>query len=757
MKKLRGVINIATRVCVALALLLTALAALPVTTARAESGGYTLDFDGVNDAVRVGNVDNLGPTILGATCRTTKSMTVWFRPLGAAQPDDSGFGVRGDLIMGDTPEWFGITRATVSGVDRIRFFNFDNNADIIATTYTVGEWVHLAYVHANGRLKAYKNGVLVGDIASGETTNNAIPLPVGCANLAVGGQYRGPQPFPRVEGQIDEAAFWGKELTVAEIRQLMYAGLVGDEANLGAYYKMTNGAGAVVEDDKTTGTDYDGLFADGASPEWKASGALAGPDNALDFDGVNDHVEVVNGSAAIAGQAAFSISGWVYPRTADAVDPDSEGYFGVRNNATADFYLLQVGTNIQGRFQNSSGSAFNVFTPVLASAWQHLALIYDGAALSIYQNGVMVESTPASGTITDGTLPFLIGAGYKTGGVASLFLDGMVDEVQIWSAALSEQQVRENMAQTISHTSANLQAYYRFDQYAAADQTILYDLTANNRDGALTDMDTTTDWVASTAFNTWIGADSTDWSATGNWSRYAAPAGGDSAGVYAASLANNPTLGAAASMNNLVVAAGAALTVNTAGSLNVSDWLYNYGTISQSQTVNAAAATFAGTGSYGGVILDPGADDLGTVTVTIDGYQPCNVGDETIHRCFNVTSTNAPTNATLTFFFDEGELNGNTCSSLELYHATAVWTQVPLDATYGVNGRDCVSAPRSLRATGITSFSPFAAKTGAAPTAIELQNFSGTSAGDGLLLISLLLLAGAGAGLAWAARRRMTA
>jgi hypothetical protein len=381
--------------------------------------------------------------------------------------------------------------------------------------------------------------------------------------------------------------------------------------------------------------------------------------------------------------------------------------------------------------------------------------VYDGVELQLYQNGLLMDATPASGMITDATLPFLIGAGNKTGGVASLFLDGMVDEVQIWSIALTAQQVQENMAQTIAHTSANLQAYYRFDQYASADQTTLYDLTANNRDGSLVDMDETTDWVASTAFNTWIGADSTDWSATGNWSRYAAPVAADTVGIYAAGLANNPSLGAVANMTNLVVAAGAALNVTSAGNLNVLDWLYNYGDISLTQTVDAAPASFFSTGGYGGVTIDPGGDNLGAVLVTIQGNQPCNVGDETIHRCFAITSTNAPTNATVTFFFQDAELNGNTCDTLELYHATAVWTQIPLDATYDTDGRDCVGDPRSVRATGITSFSPFALKSGAAPTAITLQEFYGASAADSLLLVVTLLLAGAGLGLAWAVRRRL--
>ena len=50
---------------------------------------------------------------------------------------------------------------------------------MIAVDYTVGEWIHIAVVHGEGLLRVYRNGVEVGSVPSGATTQpNTGALPI---------------------------------------------------------------------------------------------------------------------------------------------------------------------------------------------------------------------------------------------------------------------------------------------------------------------------------------------------------------------------------------------------------------------------------------------------------------------------------------------------------------------------------------------------------------------------------------------------
>jgi hypothetical protein len=73
--------------------------------------------------------------------------------------------------------------------------------------------------------------------------------------------------------------------------------------------------------------------------------------------------------------------------------------------------------------------------------------------------------------------------------------NGEMDEVSLWNRALSETDIRDIMCQRLIGTENGLLAYYRFDHVSGA---VLTDLSGNNYNGTLTNMDNT-DWVTSGA------------------------------------------------------------------------------------------------------------------------------------------------------------------------------------------------------------------------------------------------------------------
>ena len=139
--------------------------------------------------------------------------------------------------------------------------------------------------------------------------------------------------------------------------------------------------------------------------------AKAQPQNALDFDGIDDKVTIPAASSLIANSNGISLACWVYPRNTAPGFPNFDGIAGFRNESDCDFYMLQLtATSVEARFRNS---AFEVYTVegfgLQLNTWQLLVLTYDGSTLSFYINGALSASTAASGTITNTSADMLIG------------------------------------------------------------------------------------------------------------------------------------------------------------------------------------------------------------------------------------------------------------------------------------------------------------------------------------------------------------
>jgi hypothetical protein len=252
---------------------------IPVLSVRADGAGYALEFDGSNDFVELAQT----ASIMGAGWENTKSVSMWVKPQGPTPVCGNPTPAWCDAVFGDRPRWWGISRGAINGVDKIWVWNVDGSPDSgldqIGIDYTSGEWVHIVMVHSGGRLYAYRNGELVGDIASGTTlqpNTGARPM------LQLGGVINSDTRNWTFEGQLDEVRIWNRVRTVEEINQDMYQSLAGNESGLMAYYKMSDGAGLTLTDDSVNswnGILRDGLESvlvppDGSPPEWVESSAF---------------------------------------------------------------------------------------------------------------------------------------------------------------------------------------------------------------------------------------------------------------------------------------------------------------------------------------------------------------------------------------------------------------------------------------------------------------------------------------------------
>lgn len=248
----------------------------PDRVSRADSAGYALQFDGTSDLVQLWNT----ASIMGTGWKDTKSINLWVKPT-ANNLCHSSEVASCRLLFGDRPHYWGIMIGEIpsgilQGEDRIWIWNFDGSEDFIGIPYTPDEWVNIAFVHADGILHAYRNGVEVRSRLSGTTQQD----PGDQGVLYIGGMITPPDAILTSASIIDEVRIWDRAITADEILQNMYQTLNGDEPGLKAYYQMSDGAGLSLTDDSQfnwTGSLLDGFAGvpgDGFPPQWVGSDAF---------------------------------------------------------------------------------------------------------------------------------------------------------------------------------------------------------------------------------------------------------------------------------------------------------------------------------------------------------------------------------------------------------------------------------------------------------------------------------------------------
>ncbi|MBK7904583.1 MAG: PASTA domain-containing protein [Proteobacteria bacterium] len=133
--------------------------------------------------------------------------------------------------------------------------------------------------------------------------------------------------------------------------------------------------------------------------------------------------------------------------------------------------------------------------------WQHIAGTYDGAQFRLYVNGVQVASMARSGTLATNNANLVVG----NAAAISRPFHGTIEEVRIWSRALSAAELQANMNVELPGAQAGLLAYYRFNE---GDGQTVGDGSGNGRDAVLgsdaTVQATDPSWVQTVTISTTV-------------------------------------------------------------------------------------------------------------------------------------------------------------------------------------------------------------------------------------------------------------
>jgi hypothetical protein len=206
----------------------------------ASAQDYGLSFDGVNDYVSVSPIPTYNHSAI--------TIEAWIKiviPSGysIAEPNIVSWGADANTVE---------FRIGISGSNATLQFGIDASgsggggwqAIYGATNINTGNWVHVAVVKNSTTSTLYINGV---SETSGSITNSSPSL----GYFEIGNLWEhGGQQNRYFPGLIDEVRIWNTARTQPEIQANMNKELAGSESGLTNYYKMTNGSGTSLTDNK---------------------------------------------------------------------------------------------------------------------------------------------------------------------------------------------------------------------------------------------------------------------------------------------------------------------------------------------------------------------------------------------------------------------------------------------------------------------------------------------------------------------------
>lgn len=186
---------------------------------------------------------------------------------------------------------------------------------------------------------------------------------------------------------------------------------------------------------------------------------------ALDFDGVDDQVN--HGDiAAIDGASAFTMMAWVNIDTLENL-----GFLMGKDGACR--LLMTTGPGTQMTAATTSIITGDIAGAAGTGVWVHWAYVFDGAGvgnaarLKLYKDGVEQTLTftgTVGATLPDaGAEPFRVGSNTSN----AVFTDQKVAHLKLWTAALSTNEVLQEMQSYRPARTAGLIVWSSYDERAA--------------------------------------------------------------------------------------------------------------------------------------------------------------------------------------------------------------------------------------------------------------------------------------------------
>jgi len=200
--------------------------------------------------------------------------------------------------------------------------------------------------------------------------------------------------------------------------------------NLVGFWQMNEGFGSRAKD--VSGNNNHGTLSN-TSPTWQSSSNCMGSaGSCLSFSGSNNYVNWPND---LGYRSQFSVFSWFIRK-----GTPGSGYHIIFGGQELEISIpeatgeIRSGLYTNGRYVSNHGSG------LVDGQWHFIGFTFDGSAKKSYIDGVYVGQLPISGTLT-------YSFNYRRSGIfgssSSYYLNGLIDDLRVYSRALSDCQVCE--------------------------------------------------------------------------------------------------------------------------------------------------------------------------------------------------------------------------------------------------------------------------------------------------------------------------
>jgi len=176
---------------------------------------------------------------------------------------------------------------------------------------------------------------------------------------------------------------------------------------------------------------------------------------AIELNGSSDSVEITTSESLAKTAGEITMEAWLYTRadgTAEIIskwDNTMNGiiHFEAAAGGNMRFGMRKKDDSFVVNFTTGSGG-LNLKT------WVHVAEVYDGKKAIVYFDGAEIDSRDGAGEMRENeNAMWWIGSMYTQG----RWFNGLIDEVCIWSRALSVDEVKKSMAGTLINAAVDAQ------------------------------------------------------------------------------------------------------------------------------------------------------------------------------------------------------------------------------------------------------------------------------------------------------------
>ena len=180
--------------------------------------------------------------------------------------------------------------------------------------------------------------------------------------------------------------------------------------------------------------------------DYNSSNCISG--GCYDFNGTSDYIDLNNNFLSLAESSTKTISGWFKSDTVNISVSTARILTLHKASGSSGFSLMIYNdstTNDHIALYYCTSSALTILNSNIkvSKNWMHVVGVQNGTSVKIYVNGAEANSVNNGGIFGVSTPTNAIIGAFSVG-PAEYFLDGLIDEVRIYDAALSSAQIKQN-------------------------------------------------------------------------------------------------------------------------------------------------------------------------------------------------------------------------------------------------------------------------------------------------------------------------